>query len=366
MLVNVVPPTNDFHALARYLVEGDDKPPHPDRVAWVLSHNLPTDDPALAATYMTATAQMSKRCRNAAYHAMIAWAPHEKPSPEIMQEIAIKTLGLAGLGQHQALIMGHGDKPHAHLHMLINRVHPVTGRAWETSQDFALFDRIMKQLSEDYGFAYVPAHRFNLDQTDDRPKKPNTRATWAAKRGAKTTRTQWSRTASRGLGAHISERLDRATTWDDLQAVFAEEGLTLEAKGRGLVAGNPTSYTKLSALGLTRTAKDFEKRFGGSFADHQARQPEAPRLWFAVDAVDIVRFLAMYGIAGKADVRHAIDERNLARDARLATAPLAVRMMRELKTLMSATSLTPKPHRSRRRKPAQRSPPKIRAGRGGR
>ena len=265
MLVNVVPPTNDFHALARYLVDGDTQPPHPDRVAWIRAHNLPTDDPELAATYMTATAQASKRCKNAAYHAMIAWAPHEKPTPDIMQEIALKTLELAGLAEHQALIMGHGDKPHAHLHMLINRVHPTTGRAWDTKHDFALFDRIMRQLSDEYGFEYVPAHRFNPDQTADRTKKPNKRATWAAKRGAKTDRRQWSRNASRAYGATLAERLDRASTWEDLEAAFAEDGLTLEAKGTGLVAGTATSYTKLSALGLTRTAKDFEKRFGTPF-----------------------------------------------------------------------------------------------------
>lgn len=366
MLANVVPPTNDFHALARYLVEGDSKPAHPDRVAWILAHNLMTDDPELAAGIMTATAQLSRRCKNAAYHAMIAWAPHEKPTPEIMQEIALKTLGLAGLAEHQALIMGHGDKPHAHLHMLINRVHPDTGRAWDTKHDYALFDRIMRQLSDEYGFQYVPAHRFNPDMTDDQAKKPNKRATRAAKRGARTDRTQWSRKASREFGAHISDRLDRAAGWEDVEAAFAEEGLSLQAKGSGLVVGDATSYTKLSALGLTTTAKGFEMRFGGSFAGRRTSSTDSARPWFAVDAVDIAKGLVAWGLTDASDVRRAIDDSNAERETNLSAVPVAVRMMREMKQLMSRTSLTSLPRRAPPPKPMRRPAMKGQRGRLGR
>lgn len=124
MLVNVAPPTHDFHAIARYLVSGKQHPPHPDRVAWISTQNLPVDSPELAAKLMTATASLSSRCQRDAYHAMIAWAPNEHPTPTVMKKIAHETLRLAGLGEHQALIMGHGDTQHPHLHMLVNRINP--------------------------------------------------------------------------------------------------------------------------------------------------------------------------------------------------------------------------------------------------
>ena len=102
MLAQLEKPTHDFFALARYLIEGRERPPNPKRVAWTIAENLPTTDPMLAAQYMTATAELSKRCRNACYHSIIAWAQEEQPSPEVMQEVARKTLALAGLGEHQA------------------------------------------------------------------------------------------------------------------------------------------------------------------------------------------------------------------------------------------------------------------------
>lgn len=50
----------------------------------------------------------------------------------------------------------------------------------------------------------------------DLPKKPNSDATYAARRGAGTTRKQRCRHQARTFSIRISERLDAAPTWDDL------------------------------------------------------------------------------------------------------------------------------------------------------
>ncbi|MFX8414347.1 hypothetical protein ABTL42_19860, partial [Acinetobacter baumannii] len=77
--------------------------------------------------------------------------------------------------------------------------------------------------SEEYGFQYVPGHAFEPELTDALPKKPNSKATYAAKRGADTKRPQWSRKRSRAYGHDISHRFDQATSWDDLEYLFAED-----------------------------------------------------------------------------------------------------------------------------------------------
>lgn len=353
MLAQVEPPRNDFHALATYLIHGKERPTHPDRVAWIFGQNLGTDDPMIAAKLMAATAELSKRCREPCYHMSINWHPDEQPSPETMQEIARKTLTLAGLAEHQALVMGHGDKPHAHLHMMINRVHPDTGKAWSTSHDYRRFDRIMKQLSEEFGFLYVPPHAFEPELTDNISRGPNSAATYAAERGANTDRPQWSRHASRSYGAQLSDHLDHATTWDDLEALVAEDGLVLEPKGKGLVVGNAASYTKLSALGLAITAKGLAKRFGPrrprkpSRAAPKPKPPRKParRNPWTVDAVDIAR-----AIGSKDDLRAAIQEARGQRMTRLANAQLMVRLMAELmEKLKASTGLTPAKRKQPRR-----------------
>lgn len=349
MLAKVAPPTHDFHSLARYLVHGKGGA-DPRRVAWTLAHNLPTDNPDLAAKMMAATAALSPRTRRAVYHLMIAWAPDERPTLAMMQKVALETLERSGLAEHQALVMGHGDTLHAHLHMMINRVHPGTGIAWRTSQDYARFDRIMRDLAEAHGFRAVPAHAYSPDETDVLAKKPNSRATRAARRGAPTSRPQWSRLQARELGARVSEGLDGASTWEDLQDAVAREGYDVEAKGRGFVVGDATGYAKLSSLRLTHTARGERRRTWRPRAASRGRHHPSSRPW--VDAVDIAKAMVTLGLAEQDAVGMAIAEANAARLARLEKAPLLVKFLHGWSNAEKArTSLSPHPVARRVPKP---------------
>ncbi len=63
-----------FRGLARYLVEG--RSGHElDRVDWTSSRNLVTDEPALAARLMEATAGQSLRVQKPLYHVALAFDP---------------------------------------------------------------------------------------------------------------------------------------------------------------------------------------------------------------------------------------------------------------------------------------------------
>jgi hypothetical protein len=101
-------------------------------VDWIEGHNLATDDPELAAKIMDATAKLSAKVEKPVYHASINWRPDEAPARQEMKDIARRALKLMELEEHQALVVGHGDTAHPHLHMMINRVNPNTGKAWRT------------------------------------------------------------------------------------------------------------------------------------------------------------------------------------------------------------------------------------------
>lgn len=348
MLAKVAPPSNNFHALARYLVRGKSGEPDLKRVAWLFTHNLPTDDPLLAAKYMEATAQLSARTRKAAYHLMIAWHADERPTPGAMQNVARQTLQMAGLAEHQALIMGHGDKPHPHLHILLNRIHPDTGRAWKTTHDFARFDRIMRDLAEAHGFAFVPAHAYNPEQTAEQPKQPNSPAAYAAKRGAPTHRLQHSRRSAADLGKLLSEGLTRDSTTDDVFDLLHEQGLELEAKGAGHVIGNADGYVKLSSVPLDGNAHGLNLlRQAAAALVASPRHNRRPV--FTVDGVDITRAFMTLGLSTKDDLAAAIDDRKRERSARRPQATTST-MLTPLITKQEAqpSRRSPRPRSTRR------------------
>jgi hypothetical protein len=331
MLAKVAPTSSDFQALAHYLMRGKGAEAHPDRVQWCFTQNLGTDDPLLAARYMEATASRSTRCMKPVYHLMVAWHERERPSAEIMQEVARRTLEMAGLDAHQALVMGHGDTAHKHFHIMLNRVDPETRKAWKTTNDFQRFDRIMRQLSDEYGFEYAPAHSFEPELTDDLPQLPDSKSYRAAKNGADTGRIKWSRRAAREFGEHLSENLDRSTTIEDLNALAADHGLNFEHKGRGIVLGNREGYATLSSLGLTMTANGMLRRKQPAPELH--RPPIPQRHWWDVDAVDITRAFMQFGLATREDLSNTINDMQRERAERIAA--------HEAKPLLPSLSLSP-------------------------
>lgn len=235
---------------------------------------------------------------------------------------------------------------------------PDTGKAWKTSHDFARFDAIMKQLADEHGFRHVPTHRYNPEATAHLPKKPNSRATYAAKRGANTARTQWSRETASTFGAELSERIDRSSSTDDIAAIVAEHGLQVEAKGKGFVVGNATSYAKLSALRLTTSARNAISR---SYQTKQAPAPPAAstpapapsagtRRIFDVDAIDIVRAFVSLGLADKTQLHAAIDEAATQRSDRLAKRPVLAQILNKLMATTAHTTAKPKPAKARQRR----------------
>ena len=163
MLAQVLRPSADFHTWVRQIMALEQHPDPDYRPHWVITHNLALTDCRRAVKLMRATAAMSVRCRFPAYRFTIAWHDDERPTPDIMQEVALRTLDLLGLSDHQAILVARGDTLHPCVQLLVNRVDPMTRTAWPTSRDFERLEEIMRQLARAYGFRVVPSRRMATD-----------------------------------------------------------------------------------------------------------------------------------------------------------------------------------------------------------
>lgn len=65
----------------------------------------------------------------------MSWHRQDAPSPEHMIESAEAFLKHMGWHEHQAVVVGHDDTDHKHLHIILNRVHPDTGRTLDDYKD---------------------------------------------------------------------------------------------------------------------------------------------------------------------------------------------------------------------------------------
>lgn len=141
-----------FKGTALYLLHDADHASTDERVAWAETQNLATDDPELAWRMMAATAKdaqniqrayheanadpdvpfrAAKRSVNHVFHYSLSWRGEDEALTVTRQDMmesaraSLKELGGADL---QALIICHNDTDQPHVHVMVNRVHPETGR----------------------------------------------------------------------------------------------------------------------------------------------------------------------------------------------------------------------------------------------
>jgi relaxase-like protein/DNA relaxase TraI-like protein len=258
-----------FAALARYLMFGRSGE-EPERVAWTAGRNVGTDDPEVAAALMQATANANLDVESPVYHLTINFDPADPVTPERMQAVADRVLADLGLAEHQALLVAHRDRSHPHVHVMVNRVHPETGRAWNRWQDRPRIERALRELERELGLREVSGRLYQLDGQEPPERAPLTSGE----------RRQAERTGDPAfpdrVRAHLAD-LRAARSWEELEATLARHGLRLERKGQGLVITDGKQQVKASRVARDLSLRRLEQRFGVPYPEREptarAREP---------------------------------------------------------------------------------------------
>ena len=240
-----------FAVLARYLLRGRSGE-ETERVAWTAGRNLGLDDPELAAVLMQATADENPRVEVPVYHLTINFDPNDPVTPTEMQSVADRVLRDLGLAEHQALMVAHQDRAHPHVHLMVNRVHPETGVAWERWQDRPRIERTLRELERELGLREVAGRLYQLDGQE--APEPALLTSGERRQAQRTGETAF----PDRVRAHLPE-LRAARSWTELEDRLAAHGLRLERKGQGLVITDGTHQVKAS-----RVARPLPPPAGGA------------------------------------------------------------------------------------------------------
>jgi len=148
---------------AREAGPADIKDQTDERVWFTDTRNCLNTDPQRALDEMWRTAEdqqwlkaqagvkrSGRVCEDPVKTLSLAWHKDDKPTPEHMIEAADAFLKHMGWDQHQAVYVAHRDTEHKHIHIIVNRVHPETGR---TMDDYR--ERVRAQ---EWALAYEKEH----------------------------------------------------------------------------------------------------------------------------------------------------------------------------------------------------------------
>jgi hypothetical protein len=147
----------------------------------------------------------------ACFHSILSFHPSEKPSNEMMTEIARKYLERLGIVNTQFAIVRHTDRAHPHLHIVANMVDN-KGQAISDSWIGLRGKKVAQALTQEYNL--VPAIRKDLALTHTEAMSELEASKYKVYQA-------------------ISENLPDCRTMDDLEKRLASQGIEIQYKYKG-------------------------------------------------------------------------------------------------------------------------------------
>jgi hypothetical protein len=199
-----------------------------------------------------------------------------------MEAVADRVLGDLGLAEHQALLVAHQDRAHPHVHIMVNRVHPETGMAWERWQDRPQIERSLRELERTLGLREVAGRLYQLEGQE--PPEPRLLTSGERRQAERTGEPAF----PDRVRAHLPD-LRAARSWAELDETLAAHGLRLERKGQGLVITDGERQVKASRvardLSLHRLEERFRAPYSGREQEQATREPLSPAVQQVASAV---------------------------------------------------------------------------------
>lgn len=162
MIVRSMPMGRSFKWLATYLTT-DPKAQTAERVAFTHTINLAYDDVGSAVDTMlhtyrdrdllkaeAGTRRGGSSVEKPVKHVSLAWHVSERPTQAVMIVAATSYLRAMGWQDHECLVVGHTDKKHPHIHLMINVIHPERGTR--------LNDSYERRRAQGWALDYERAH----------------------------------------------------------------------------------------------------------------------------------------------------------------------------------------------------------------
>lgn len=205
---------------------------HGEKVAWARATNCRTDDPGWAVKEILLTQARNTRSRSdKSYHLVVSFPEGEKPTREQIEDIEDHLCAAIGFEAHQRVSAVHQNTDNWHVHIAINKVHPVTFRNIEPFQDHYRLQEACSELEIRHGLTREP-HTTEPEQGRGRDSKLRGRtADFEAQQGSESF-LRWVREAA--APALLAAR-DGGRGWPELHRAAASYDLEIKPRGAGLV-----------------------------------------------------------------------------------------------------------------------------------
>lgn len=204
-----------------------------DRVAWTDTRNLASDNTTTAKRVMIETARQADELKATSgvkntgrkstahvYAYSLAWHPDEAEGltrAEMVRAVD-SSLEIIGAKDHQAVIVCHMERNHPHVHVILNRVHPETGKMLTTSNDRLKLSKWANEYERERGRIVTPKReeKRQLQEQFDQVQ----RQAYAQEKRAQAAQTKPQTKAAQLAQAGQAQKARHREEWDNLSASY--------------------------------------------------------------------------------------------------------------------------------------------------
>ena len=216
---------------------------------------------------MIALAQDAARSRDPVDHIVLSWQKGENPSQEQVDAAAALLLDEVKLRGHQVFYALHGDTGNWHIHLMVNRVDPESGRVVKINGGFDLkaLHRACARIEHAQGWKQERGALYRVNENGELvPTKPQ-----RENRDGKPTQEQidnelrkGEKSAARLAIEFAGPILARARSWSQVHKSLSRFDMWYVRAGSGAVVQVGDVRVKASTVSRSATLRELEKRLG--------------------------------------------------------------------------------------------------------
>lgn len=237
---------SDFYELVEYLNNPQNKQ---ERVGRMGITNCLQNNPLDAALEIQATQALNKRAEtDKTYHLLISFKAGENPSQQTLEAIEARLCAALGYVDHQRISAVHHDTDNLHIHVAINKIHPIRHTILTPYRDYKILGDMCVKLEKEYDLE-PDNHKANKTRSENRADDMERHA------GVESL-LNW-------IKHECAQQMHSAKNWAELHEIMRGNNLELRLHGNGLVVTNTDGLgVKASSVSREFGKARLEQRLG--------------------------------------------------------------------------------------------------------
>lgn len=250
---------SSFSVLIQYLTDPQDKS---ERVSQIKVSNCYTDDLTAGLLEIQNTQEMNTRAKSdKTCHLVLSFPEGERSSLADLNAIEERFCEALGFVGHQRISVVHDDTNNLHVHIAINKIHPINLTIHNPYYDYKKVAKLCEQIEQEYGLTKVN-HETLSDKASRVAQEIETRTGVESLLG-------W-------IKREALTEIKDADNWQDLHQALARHGLEIKERGNGfvLVANNGVAV-KASSIDRSLSKGNLTQRLGAFVpGEHSAKSSQ--------------------------------------------------------------------------------------------